>query len=62
LGEINEKIIKTIFLWFLIPKYGINGAVFASMFGLAIINIIPFFLVKKYYGFYTINFKGLKKA
>jgi O-antigen/teichoic acid export membrane protein len=46
----------------LIPKYGINGAAFASMFSLAIINIIPFFLVKKYYGFYTINFKGLKKA
>ena len=45
----------------LIPKYGINGAAFASMFSLAIINIISFFLVKKYYGFYTINFKGLKK-
>jgi len=46
----------------LIPKYGINGAAFASMFSLAIVNIIPFFLVKKYYGFYTINLKGLKKA
>jgi len=46
----------------LIPKYGINGAAFASMFGLAIINIIPSFLVKKYYGFYTVNFKGLIKG
>jgi len=46
----------------LIPRYGINGAAFASMFSLAIINIIPFFLVKKYYGFYTINLKGLKKT
>ncbi|WP_456459943.1 flippase [Desulfurobacterium sp.] len=39
----------------LIPHYGINGAAIASAISLAFINIVPLFLVKKYYGFYTIN-------
>lgn len=45
--------------YFLIPRYGINGAAFASMISLMLINIIPFFLVKKYYGFYTLSLKNL---
>ncbi|OMH40827.1 flippase [Desulfurobacterium indicum] len=39
----------------LIPYYGINGAAIASAISLVFINIVPLFLVKKYYGFYTIN-------
>ncbi len=41
----------------LIPKYGINGAAIASAFAVTLINIIPFLLVKFYYGFYTLPIK-----
>jgi O-antigen/teichoic acid export membrane protein len=52
-------ILNIVLNYFLIPKFGINGAAFASMISLMIINIIPFFLIKKYYGFYTISLRKL---
>ena len=41
----------------LIPEYGIYGAAVASFFAISFINIVPFLLVKIYYGFYTLPVK-----
>ncbi len=41
----------------LIPSFGINGAAFASMVSAIILHMTPFFLIKKYFNFYTISFK-----
>jgi O-antigen/teichoic acid export membrane protein len=45
-------------LW-LIPIYGIVGAACVNTFGIIVMNLIPFFLIKYYYGFYTLDFKEL---
>ena len=45
-------------LW-LIPIYGANGAAIVNTIGIMIMNLLPFFLVKYYYGFYTLDFKDL---
>jgi len=41
---------------FLIPKLGIVGAAIASAIAFCFINIIPFFLIRYYYGFFTVSF------
>lgn len=41
----------------LIPPFGINGAAFASMISVIVLHMTPFFLIKKYYNFYTINLR-----
>jgi len=38
----------------LIPKYGINGAAFASMVSIAFLNLTFVFYIYKYYGFLTL--------
>ncbi|MBT3612117.1 MAG: flippase [Flavobacteriales bacterium] len=38
---------------FLIPKFGINGAAFASMISLSLWNLIMVYFVKREFGFYT---------
>ncbi|MDL1957448.1 MAG: flippase [Candidatus Desulfofervidus auxilii] len=40
---------------FLIPKFGIVGAAVASAIAFCFINIIPFFLIRYYYGFFTVS-------
>ena len=39
--------------YILIPIYGINGAAIASMFSLAIWNILMIYEVRRKFGFYT---------
>ncbi len=39
----------------LIPKLGIVGAAVASAIAFCFINIVPFFLVRYYYGFFTVS-------
>ena len=41
----------------LIPKHGIYGAATANFFAVSFANIVPFLLVKLYYGFYTLPVK-----
>jgi O-antigen/teichoic acid export membrane protein len=43
----------------LIPVYGAVGAACVNTFGVIIMNLVPFFLVKRFYGFYTLDFKDL---
>ncbi len=50
-------------LW-LIPMFskthqGALAAACVNTFGIILMNMIPFFLIKKYYGFYTLDFKDL---
>lgn len=43
-------------LYFLvIPHYGLVGAAWVNVFGFILFNIVPFFYVKYYFGFYTIS-------
>ena len=46
----------------LIPRFGIVGAASVNTFGVIIMNLIPFFLIKKFYGFYTLDFTDLFKV
>lgn len=39
----------------LIPRFGMTGAAIASAFSTMLINVIPYFLVRTYYGFYTVT-------
>ncbi|WP_456399498.1 flippase [Persephonella sp.] len=48
------SIINLILNFVFIPKIGIIGAAIASAIAVSFINIIPFFLVRYYYGFYTL--------
>ncbi len=43
----------------LIPKYGAVGAACVNTLGVIVMNMIPFFLIKKYYGFYTLDFTNI---
>lgn len=43
----------------LIPRFGTLGAACVNTLGVMIMNIIPFFLIKKFYGFYTLDFRDL---
>ncbi|MBA2406441.1 MAG: flippase [Chitinophagales bacterium] len=45
-------------LW-LIPRYGAVGAACVNAFGVLLMNAVPFILIKKYYGFYTLDFKDM---
>lgn len=44
-----------------IPRFGIVGAACVNTLGILIMNMIPFFLIKYYYGFYTLDFNNLFK-
>ena len=56
---LTASIINIILNASLIPRFGMNGAAFASLISLAVINVIPFFLVKYYYGFYTFTLNSV---
>lgn len=43
----------------LIPVYGINAAAAVNAFGYILFNVIPLFIVKHYYGFYTFSPKQI---
>ncbi|MFO0752357.1 MAG: flippase [Thermodesulfovibrionales bacterium] len=39
----------------LVPRYGMNGAAFATMCSVILLNMVPFFLIRSYYGFFTFS-------
>jgi O-antigen/teichoic acid export membrane protein len=41
----------------IIPKYGIIGAAIVNVIGITMYNVIPYLLVKRYFGFYTFDAK-----
>lgn len=47
------SIVNAYLNFILIPQIGIVGAAIASCIAVSIINIIPLFLIKYYYGFFT---------
>ncbi len=63
--DVNRNIVigTTIFTVILnaivIPKYGIIGAAVVNVIGIFLYNIIPFILVKRYFGFYTFDAKHI---
>jgi hypothetical protein len=59
---VGTTIIAIILDLILIPIYGIVGAACVNTFGIILMNLIPFFLIKYYYGFYTLDFKELFKV
>ena len=58
---ILTAIINVALNYFLIPKYGIDGAAFASAVSGIIWNVLMIIYIKKNFGFYTIYFPGLKR-
>ncbi len=52
-------IITTILNAVIIPFYGIIGAASVNAFGIILFNVIPFFYVRYYYGFYTFDAKHI---
>lgn len=67
----NQKIFQNVIIvasglnillnYFLIPKYGINGAAFASMITVVFLNITLVFLIKQKLGFLTIYLPGITR-
>ena len=56
-----SAIINILLNYLLIPKYGINGAAFASMISIISWNIIATIYIKKIFGFYIVYFPNLLK-
>ena len=54
-------IVNVLLNFFLIPKFGINGAALASMISLSIWNLIMVYFVKRELGFYTFYIPLLKR-
>ena len=54
-------IVNVLLNFFLIPKFGINGAALASMISLSMWNLIMVYFVKREFGFYTFYFPFLKR-
>jgi O-antigen/teichoic acid export membrane protein len=54
-------IVNVILNFFLIPKFGINGAALASMISLSMWNLIMVYFVKRELGFYTFYIPFLKR-
>ena len=52
---VGATIVAVILDLVLIPRFGAVGAACVNTGGVLIMNIIPFFLIKKYYGFYTLD-------
>lgn len=59
---VGTTILAIILDLILIPRFGIVGAACVNTFGMILMNMIPFFLIKKYYGFYTLDFRELMKV
>ena len=58
---ILTAIINVVLNYILIPKYGIDGAAFASAISGVIWNALMIIYIKKNFGFYTIYFPGIKR-
>ena len=43
--------------YMLIPAMGMDGAALASLVAMAVLNLVPFFIIKASYGFFTLNLK-----
>lgn len=56
---VGTTVLAIILDFILIPRYGAIGAACVNTFGVIVMNMIPFFLIKRYYGFYTLDFKDL---
>ena len=54
-------IVNIILNFFLIPKFGINGAALASMISLSMWNLIMVYFVKREFGFFTFYIPFLKR-
>ena len=54
-------IVNVLLNFFLIPKFGINGAALASMISLSVWNLIMVYFVKREFGFYTFYIPFLKR-
>ena len=54
-------IVNVLLNFFLIPKFGINGAALASMISLSVWNLIMVYFVKRECGFYTFYIPFLKR-
>jgi len=54
---ISTSILNIILNYILVQIYGLNGVAISTAISLALLNIIPYFYVKYYYGFYTLSFK-----
>lgn len=44
---------------FVIPIFGITGAAVVNVIGIILYNVIPYILVKRYFGFYTFDIKHI---
>jgi O-antigen/teichoic acid export membrane protein len=55
------NIICLVLDFLLIPEFGILAAAFVNLIGNILLNLIPFFIVKKKLGFYTISLNAFKK-
>ena len=53
----GASLINILLNYILIPKFGIYGAATASCVAVVILNLLPLFIIKKKYGFFTINAK-----
>ena len=58
---IFTAIINIVLNYLLIPKYGIDGAAFASAISGVIWNVLMIIYIKKNFGFYSIYFPGIKR-
>lgn len=58
---IFTAVINVVLNYILIPKYGIDGAAFASAISGVIWNALMIIYIKKNFGFYTIYFPGIKR-
>lgn len=56
---IATTVITVILNAVLIPIYGIIGAAIVNVIGTILFNVIPYFLVKRYFGFYTFDAKHI---
>jgi len=56
---VGTTVLAIILDFLLIPRYGAVGAACVNTFGVILMNMVPFFLIKRYYGFYTLDFKDL---
>ena len=58
---IFSSLLNIILNYFLINMYGIVGAAYSTAISTVVLNIVPFILIKYYYGFYTISVFNMAK-
>ncbi len=55
------SILNIILNYIFVQKYGMNGIAFSTALSISLLNIIPYFLVRHYYGFFSLTFRGTTK-